>query len=274
MEIDWTPDLTLWPTAAPLQQSLAYGQAMRSLGADVRCVALKEHGLVVAYAQILQRLRLRVILRGPLWQAPCDRALALRHLARWPGGTLATPEDPISGFGLIPLITPRHHALWDLTGDEGILRAGLHGKWRNRLLQAEGLTIRQGNAQTLNTLIANEQQQRRDRGYRGLPGAFLRTWRDPMVLHWSPKGQVEAGMVFMRHGDWASYQLGWASPMGRQAFAHGPMLWQAMLRLKAQGVTTVDLGDVSDANPGLARFKLGTGAQVKALGATCLVVPR
>lgn len=273
MEIDRTPDLTLWPTAAPLQQSLAYGQAMRALGATVACVAVRDGGRTVALAQTLQRGGLQVILRGPVWLAECDQRRVLRRLARWPGITVVTPENTVSGHGLVPVITSRHHALWDLSGDEGALRAGLHGKWRNRLLRAEGVKIAQGNRQIMERLIAAEHQQRQARGYRGLPRAFLNAFPDPLILHWSPKGQLEAGMIFLRHGTWASYQLGWSSPVGRQAFAHGPMLWQAMLRLKARGVTMLDLGDISDANPGLARFKLGTGAQIRALGATCLVLP-
>ena len=52
-----------------------------------------------------------------------------------------------------------------------------------------------------------------------------------------------------------------------------PMLWQAALALRAQGVEALDLGAVGSANTGLARFKLGTGAALHALGATTLVVP-
>ena len=45
-------------------------------------------------------------------------------------------------------------------------------------------------------------------------------------------------------------------------------------RLRAEGVRWLDLGSVdTEAAPGLARFKLGTGAALKRLGATCLVLP-
>ena len=39
-------------------------------------------------------------------------------------------------------------------------------------------------------------------------------------------------MVFLIHGQTASYFLGWASDAGRAAFAHGPILWQAALALR------------------------------------------
>ena len=44
--------------------------------------------------------------------------------------------------------------------------------------------------------------------------------------------------------------------------------------LWAEGVHWLDLGSVdSERAPGLARFKLGTGAALKRLGSTCLVLP-
>ena len=50
--------------------------------------------------------------------------------------------------------------------------------------------------------------------------------------------------------------------------------WQAAQALRAEGVRWLDLGSVdNEAAPGLARFKLGTGARLCRLGATCLVLP-
>lgn len=91
---------------------------------------------------------------------------------------------------------------------------------------------------------------------------------------WRQGGQIQAGMLFLRHGDWATYHLGWTSEVGRAVFAHGPMLWQAMLSLRSAGVRTLDLGNLDATNPGLADFKTGTGAAVVSLGATALILPR
>ena len=52
------------------------------------------------------------------------------------------------------------------------------------------------------------------------------------------------------------------------------MLARAAEALRAEGVAWLDLGSVdTEAAPGLARFKLGTGAELRRLGATCLVLP-
>jgi hypothetical protein len=52
------------------------------------------------------------------------------------------------------------------------------------------------------------------------------------------------------------------------------MLFHAALALRAEGVRWLDLGSVNTEDaPGLARFKLGTGAVLHPLGSTLLVVP-
>lgn len=274
MIIHWLDHPDDWPMATPLQQAPAYGRAMAALGARVRWARIRDGDRVLAHAQVLERGRLRLISRGPVWAADCDRRAVLRRLARWPGLTLATPDEAVAGPGLLPLITPRHHAIWDLKKSENQLLSELCVKFRNRFRKAGGLRIQVGDAQVAEALMAAEAAQCRARGYRALPHAFLRHWAgESLVLHWSPAAQVEAGMIFLRHGNFASYHLGWTSETARQAFAHGPMLWQAALTLQARGVVALDLGTVGAANPGLARFKLGTGARVHALGATVLVLP-
>jgi lipid II:glycine glycyltransferase (peptidoglycan interpeptide bridge formation enzyme) len=114
------------------------------------------------------------------------------------------------------------------------------------------------------------------RGYRALPADFVAAWPgEKLVLEWRSGGAMQAGMLFLRHGAWASYHSGWASDEGRAAFAHGPMLMTAAAMLAERGVTTLDLGTVdAEAAPGLAHFKIGTGAVVRPLGATVWVLPR
>ena len=104
--------------------------------------------------------------------------------------------------------------------------------------------------------------------------AMPQVWAYGQALwRWPARGAIAAGMLFLIHGQGASYHLGWADPAARAGFAHGPMLWQAALELRARGVRWIDLGAVDAANPGLARFKLGTGAALRALGPTCWVLP-
>ena len=85
---------------------------------------------------------------------------------------------------------------------------------------------------------------------------------------------MQAAMCFVRHGGTATYHMGWAADAARAQGVHGVMLWQAALALRAEGVGMLDLGQVDhEAAPGLARFKLGTGAALVGLGATVLVLP-
>ncbi len=80
-----------------------------------------------------------------------------------------------------------------------------------------------------------------------------------------------AAMMFLIHGQAATYQVGWSSPQGRDLNAHNLLLWQAMNELKARGVRRLDLGGINTTrSAGLARFKLGTGGQVQVLAGTYL----
>lgn len=245
----------------PLQQSPLYAAAVEACGARVRWL----DGVLA-----VERGPLRLISRV----GGVDRA-GLRRLARWPGVTVATPEDAVAGFGLVPLVTPMHLAVWSLGPD---LRAGMAGKWRNRLVAAErsGIRVRRGGPATLEALLTAEGAQRRQRGYRALPPGFSRALPEGALRlwQWRQAGAIGAGMAFVVHGGTASYHLGWASQAAKTAGVHGVMLLRAAEALRDEGVRWLGLGTVdAEAAPGLARFKLGTGAALRRLGATCLVLP-
>ena len=247
-------------------QSTPYAVAASAMGARVGRRVIDGQQV-----QWLDRGALRMVPRAVLGAA------GLRHLARHWGATVAVPEVRVSGLGLVPLVTPQHVALWDLRPDAGQLLAGLSGKWRNRLVNAMArVRVTKGKAGCLDRLLAAEGAQRLARGYRALPvgftralpGSALRLWE------WRQAGQLSAAMCFVRHGQSSTYHLGWAHEAARAQGVHGVMLWQAALALRAEGVERLDLGLVDHAAaPGLARFKLGTGAVMQALGATVLVLP-
>lgn len=245
----------------PLQQSPVYAVAVEACGARVRWL----DGVLA-----VERGPLRLISRvGGL-----DRA-GLRRLARWPGVTVATPKEALAGFGLVPLVTPMHHAVWSLGPD---LRSGMAGKWRNRLVAAErsGVRVRRSGQAALAALLAAEGAPRRERGYRALPQGFSRALPEGAMRlwEWRQAGAFGAGMAFVVHGRSATYHLSWASQAAKAAGVHGLMLMRAAEALQAEGVRWLDLGLVdTEAAPGLARFKLGTGAELRRLGATCLVLP-
>jgi hypothetical protein len=151
-------------------------------------------------------------------------------------------------------------------------------KWAGHLNAAlrRGVEVRPGGRDALQVLVEREAAQRRAKRYRSLPPAFTLALPPPSLRlwHWHEDGSPGAAMAFVRHGAWATYHLAWASPAARARAVHQAMLWQAALALKAEGVRWLDLGVVdSESAPGLARFKLGTGAGLVQLGATCWVLP-
>jgi len=287
MQIDWDTlgedawnDRLMAAGTAPLQQSWRYGMVARAMGACVGRAVIRDGGREVALAQVLARRGMRLVLRGPVWldcADPDHRRAVLRRLARAPAPVIATPGEGISGFGLVPLITPRHHAIWDLSPDPDALRKAMAPKWRADLMAAErsALCLTQAPS-ALETLIAAEMAQRGNRRYRALPPDFARAWGagTSRVLSWGEGRRTEAAVQVLCHGPWATYHLAWASEAGRNARAHWAMLWAMVLWLRARGVRAFDLGDVdTEGAPGLARFKLGTGAALVRLGPTCLVLP-
>ena len=257
----------------PFPQTTAYAVAAGACGAGV-----VDLDLGAGRALVLRRMGRQLVSRGPVWRPDAtlaDQRHALRRLARFAGVTIVTPEQGLHGPGLIPIITPLHHAIWDLAGD---LRAGMAGKWRNRLRAAEraGLRITAAPLPVLPQLLAAETGQRALRRYRthsaqftlGLPPQALR------VFQWRHGGDLAAGMAFVVEGGTASYHLGWANAAARARGVHGLMLYRAALALRADGVRWLDLGSVdTESAPGLARFKLGTGAELRRLGHTLLVLP-
>jgi len=246
----------------PFQQSAPYAAAVAACGAQVRWL----DGGILA----VERGRVRLISR--VSGVARD---GLRRLAHWPGVTLVTPEEAVAGFGLVPLVTPMHHAIWDLGPD---LRTRMARNWRGHLSRAEraGVRVQRGDRGALETLVAAEASQRAARRYQALPVGFtlalpadaLRMWE------WRQAGSMQAAMCFVVHGASASYHLAWGSDAARAAGVHGLMLSRAAEALWAEGVRWLDLGSVdSERAPGLARFKLGTGARLKRLGSTMLVLP-
>jgi Acetyltransferase (GNAT) domain len=249
-----------WDDSCAFQQSTPYAMAAAACGARIGRGVFDG-----VQMQWLDRRGVRLISRS---DAPAG---VLRRLARHAGVTVAT--GAAQGWGLVPILTERYVALWDVRADAVALRAGMAGKWRNRLTAAD-VRVRRGG--DLAALLAHEAALRAMRGYRSLPAAFTQALpKDALHLwEWRHAGQMQAAMCFVRHGTWATYHVGWGSDAAKGRGVHGVMLWQAALALRAEGVQTIDLGDVNtDDAPGLARFKLGTGAALVSVGKTAWVLP-
>lgn len=267
------------PHSVPLQQSRQYAAALRLMGCEVTVLERPDAPPVVALNRRVGPLRFCYLPRADLRRS---RHWALSDLS--PTATrLIIPDRAyhVPG-GCWPVLTPQHVA--EVTRPPAPMRDHLldamHGKWRNRLRRAlDGpLTTSQTpfDPERHAALLSLELAQRRRRGYRSYPLRFLAAWARanpasaPLFVA-QHTGVPVAFMLFLRHGDVATYTAGWTGPEGRRHHAHNLLMWRAMLDLFDRGVTRIDLGTVdTEGGAGLTRFKLGSGARARTLGPTLL----
>lgn len=273
------------PGPCALQQHPRYGAAITALGGSVAQLRCQD-----ATALILRRklgpMTAVWLPRGPVSQDDAATAPILRALPR--GFQLALPETPAQlcacrAAGFRAILTPSHVAELDLTPPAPARMAAQQAKWRNRLRRGlDGpltVTHRRFDAATDAGLLDLEAAQRRARGYRALPPAFTlafaATSPDAVRLFLAQdSGALAAFVIVLLHGPVATYHIGWTSAQGRRHGAHPLLLWQASNWLADAGYTRFDLGGLdTDHAPGLARFKLGTGAVARPLGPTILRLP-
>lgn len=277
---------------APMVQRWNYGAAHAALGGAVQRAVLSDASGPVALCQVLTRrllrhlppgLTLALASNGPLWLAPCDRARALTLIrrslpAKRPRLHLFTLAEPTPSLRLLPLVHPATSARVTLP----IRRENLHGKWRNTLKKAEQSGLILGHAQcspaALSRLLAADARHQKARGYRALPPEFSRAWQNlspgDLRLFTARKGTaLHASALMLRHGNTASYHIAHCSPEGRESGAARLVLWRAFCDLAKAGVRQVDLGVIdTEKAPGLARFKLASGARARRLGPTVLAL--
>lgn len=295
MEIEWdTASKRDWErltktAGAPLQQDWAYGCAVSGFGARVHRALIRNGNKPIGLAQITARrfcglVSWALCTRGPVWTAELDektKATVYRALRKTlplprPRALFFTPNEyeehaslklarlrqVMTGYSLVTL---------DLTREGECLRAGMHGKWRNRLRAAEKSTLnvrRSGSKPAqYKWLLAKEEEQRSRKHYGALPVCLVEAFQTSKgtkesVRIWSAEfeDRTVGAMMFLLHGQGATYHIGWLDPDGRRLGAHNLILWHAMTHLKKNGITTLDLGGIdTERAPGLARFKLGTG---------------
>jgi hypothetical protein len=277
---------------AALQQGWSYGEALREGGVPVhRVIARDGSDRPLACVQVAERrflgfARAAFLLRGPVWLVPGAEAIheapMLRDIRRRLGrAALIWAPETGRVFGRRPVITGYSTSWVDLSRGPEVLRARLAGKWRNALAQAERwpLEIRAGNAEEIRWLLDRNEEHRRRVGYRGPSRAFLgrlarhAAEQDALLALLAWKGaEPLAGILVVRHGAAATYEVGYVSLRGRELRAKHLLLWRAFELLQHQDVRWLDLGGVAtDRAPGIARFKLGLGGEIATLPGTFLV---
>jgi len=226
--------------------------------------------------------------RGPVWQPGSgfdDRVAALRrariHLINAPGDD----TDVLRAAGYRQILSPATIATLDLQADAQLQMAQARMQWRNaaRKLKHSGLRICQPRPDPamIGWLLTAETLQRRQKSYRAWPPAVtqalcLTSPAETHVFTANTGNTPHAALLFLRHGTAATYHIGWSDSIGRAASAHHALMLHAANWLSSHGVRQIDLGTVDTQNaPGLARFKIGTGARIAPLGGTWLrLLPR
>lgn len=273
---------------APMQQRWTYGAVHAALGGTVHRAVVSKNGQPLALCQCLGRrfgrvFRVSLASRGPLWLTNCNQRHALALIRRTlplprPRLQLFTLPASLTSIRLLPLMTPATIATRTLPAKPDML----HGKWRNALRKAEKakLTLRHTkcSGKDLHALLADDARQQSLQSYRAMPAGFSRKWHriapdDLRLFTAYEASQPIASALFLRHGNTASYHLAHNSARARQNSAQRLLLWHAFQALAAQGIAEIDLGPIDTENaPGLARFKLGTGAKARRLGPSVLAI--
>lgn len=289
---------------SPLEQSWPYGEAMAAhYGQTVDRIIVSHGGLPVAFLQVFRQPLLGVvsiirIVRGPLFVDQPDAGLRQdiyrllrktfpfprRNIPVWLPEEIDRPEchAMMRRLGARRMVTGLSSAWLDLSAGEDVLRRRMNGSWRNALRSAEkGGTdvIMEDNSSALADRMAEYDAFRRKKRFIGPPGPFITAMSDagrstPDVIALSACGSQNggdriAGLVLIRHGVSATYFVSWTSDEGRRRNAHNLLLWQGIGRLKQAGAQWLDLGGLNTASAaGIARFKLGLGAEPFTLAGT------
>ncbi|MFC7050361.1 lipid II:glycine glycyltransferase FemX [Emcibacter nanhaiensis] len=315
IHLDWnTLDQVTWDgflekvDNCALQQSWAYGAALKEQGARVRRIVAYDGNHPIALAQVIVRswfglVKLATLMRGPVWLeevSPQTRQEVYRQLRRlYPRRKMKflflTPEATgpeesalLEAAGLKQVITGYTTLFLDLGKSEQDIWLGLYGKWRNKIRKGEreGLKVLFGDHGHPKTewLLSREKKQQRDKNYKALPVGLIDAYarhslgRDVVMTAFvfnkeSDPGKDDpvAGAIFLRHGNSVTYHIGWNGPDGRKLHAMNILLWKSILELKNRGCTFLDMGGMNTADGAeIARFKLGSGGEVATLPGTYL----
>ncbi len=280
---------------ATLPQSWAYARAMflaerqvaqfgviRSGAEDVGCILVLERRALGLFSRVS-------IHRGPLWLLPVTedvRRATLRLLRRrWPRRPWRRmsfiPEMPagaeshrlLEATGFRRVGDGYRSILVDLAQPAPARRLRLRQTTRQSLGLAEqaGLEVevdRHGR-KALPWLLQRYDIEKRLKGFRGpsLPLALhlMKTARkrnEGLALIARKGDERLAGILVVRHGDTATYLIGWTGAEGRRLRATHLLLWRAMEILSAEGVRRLDLGGINpEAAAGVTLFKRGFGGE-------------
>jgi lipid II:glycine glycyltransferase (peptidoglycan interpeptide bridge formation enzyme) len=274
----------------PLQQHPNFARTLALMGRKHRRVSVSDKGRILVTALYIERElgpfgKIGLASRGPIWtSAPEPRAM--NRFLRASGRVICNFESHSEmrrNTGAWNLMTPQSITELDLTDSNASRLANAQQKWRNRLRHAQNadITISRSNfdPDKHNWLLEHDRAQQKAKGFRAWPSDVTNAYavanpKAAQIFVAHKKTGPVAAMLFLRHGPVATYHIGWTNDDGRVDCAHNLLLENAACWLKEQGHVRLDLGQIDTHNAaGLARFKLGTGAQLRVLGGTWLFTP-
>ena len=264
--------------ALPLTQSEAFERTCKALDLPVRRFETRDGTCLVQSRKLPLIGPFHLLSRGPSGGSAEEVMSLLREVRRSLSGPLVVNAPANVGrLGGLQIARGAELAMIDLCEADS-MRARLNQKWRNQLKKAERapMTIvdQPLDATRHNWFFQAEAAQQRARKYKSYPAAFLLAYAkanpgQARLYTAAENGEPVAAMLILKHGRAATYQAGVTTELGRKHCAHNGLLWKAMSDLSRRGFETLDLGR-SDLNPGLARFKLGSGARIEQLGGSLL----
>lgn len=285
-------------------QSYDYALATCKLNRQsARWGLIKINGAEAGLVQIIEArtafglLHALILDRGPLWFdnfgsavhiAAFFQALNTEFPIRWGRKRRIIPEVDNSPAaqklllqtGLKEQKSHNYQTLWwDIAQKEEDLRQNLSKSWIKSLKKSQNSNIEvvwDDKLKFFNEFKLNYEVDKQMKGYENISPqlldnfASLPTRPSPIVIGKAMKeGQCIAGVLFLKHGSCATYQVGWTSAAGRQYCAHHALLWNAQFMYDTYGIKTLDLGGITDGDTGhetgLAKFKKGTGASLTTL---------
>ncbi|MFA8442607.1 GNAT family N-acetyltransferase [Yoonia sp.] len=268
-----TPDLAL-----PLQQHPHFAAALAHMGRSVCFVDVAGAAPVLAVRQFGQLL----VSRGPIWHQ-AGHSAALRRAAFRMINADVRDDTLMRAAGLRCLMTPAHVAELDLLATPEARKHAMKPKWRRAWQAAQSTRLKISehayDAQTHGWILKADLVQQHSKGFRGLPHSLIGAYaamhpKSVRVVIATQHQTPIAAMLFLLHRPVATYHIGWTSTRGSAVCAHHRMIVTAADLLAQRGYRRLDLGLVdTDTAPGLARFKIGTGAQVRPLGGTWVRLP-
>ena len=241
--------------------------------------------LAVAHTKKIFGFEKVLLYRSPVWLVtPSDKMVvqaftALKHA--WPVKTLRPwvyfmPELPntphftqmLTDWGFTALKRPTYKSIWyDLTLNKETREKALKKGWLSSLKKSRKNKLRYTVDNTrpgYKLFLRGYRQDKALKKYKGPSVLFLLNLRkhaspeDILLLEAWHEGQLVAGQLFVRHGQCATYLVGWTTPEGRQVAAHHGLLFDAAVpELQKRKISKLDLGGLSQSNKNLNAFKAG-----------------